>query len=89
VSEIAIRRSTVETRENIFDKCSQIMAVADDVVIMGRRFKNFEEVFTSLVENTNKMRIEINLKYTKFAILSRKPDNENENKNLVNVILKK
>jgi sorting nexin-29 len=48
VLEIAIRRSTVETWGNIFDKCSQIMAYPDDVVIMGRRLQNFEGVSTSL-----------------------------------------
>ena len=37
----------------IFDKCSQIMAYAGDVVFMGRRLK--VEVFMSLVEQTNKM----------------------------------
>ena len=36
VLEIAIRRFEVETWGTIFDKCSQIMAYADDVVIMGR-----------------------------------------------------
>ena len=59
VLEIAMRRSKVETRGTIFDKCSQIMAYADDV-IMGRRIKDVEEVFTSLVEPTNKMGLEIN-----------------------------
>jgi len=54
------------------------MAYPDDVVIMGRRLQNFEGVFTSLVENTNKMGLEINEKYTKFAVVSRKPDSETE-----------
>jgi len=36
VWEIAIRRSEVETQGNIFEKCSQIMAYANDVFIMGR-----------------------------------------------------
>ena len=58
--EIAIRRSKVETRGTIFDKCSQIMAYADDVVMMGKWFKDVEEVFTSLVEQTSKMELEIN-----------------------------
>jgi len=33
----------------IFDKGSQIMAYFDDVIIMGRRLQDVEEVFTSLV----------------------------------------
>jgi len=46
VLETAIRRSKVETRGTIFDRCSQITAYADDVVIMGRRLQDVEEVFT-------------------------------------------
>jgi hypothetical protein len=49
VLETAIRSSEVDTRETIFDKCSQIMACADDVVIMGRRLQDVEEVLTSLM----------------------------------------
>jgi len=60
VLESAIRRSKVETQGTIFDKCSQIMAQADDVVIMGRRFQDVKEVFTSLVKHINKIGLEIN-----------------------------
>jgi sorting nexin-29 len=38
VLEIAIRRSKVETQGTIFDKCSQILAYAD-FVVMERRYK--------------------------------------------------
>ena len=57
VLETAIRLSKVETWRDILDKYSQIMAYddADDVVLMGRRLQDIEEVFTSLVEQTNKM----------------------------------
>ena len=48
VLEIAIGRQKLETRGIIFDKCSQIVVYADDVVIMGRRLQDVEEVFTSL-----------------------------------------
>jgi hypothetical protein len=58
--EISIRRSKIETQGNILHKCSQIMAHADDVVIMGRRLLDVEEVFTSLVKQTNKMGLELN-----------------------------
>jgi len=58
--KISIRRSKAETQGTIYDKCIQIMAYADDVVIMGRRMLDVEEVFTSLIEQTNKMGLEIN-----------------------------
>jgi hypothetical protein len=35
--EIAIRRSKIKTKGTITDKCHQIMADADDVVVVGRR----------------------------------------------------
>jgi len=68
--ETAIRRSKVETQGTIFDKCSQIMAYADDVVIMGIRLQDAEEVFVSLVDKTDKMTLEIYDKKTKFKIVS-------------------
>jgi hypothetical protein len=58
--------TTVESRETIFVKCSQIKAYADDVVIMGRRMQDAEKVFTPLVEQTNQIGIEINLKKHNF-----------------------
>jgi hypothetical protein len=36
------------------------MTYADDVVIMRRWLQGGEEIFTSLVEQTNKMRLDIN-----------------------------
>ena len=66
------------TQGTILDKCSQIVAYADDDVIMGRRVQDAEEVFTTLVEQINKMGLEINLKKTKFIIVSWKPYRENE-----------
>jgi sulfur transfer complex TusBCD TusB component (DsrH family) len=59
VLEIAIRRSKVETRVHIFDKFRQILAYLDDVLLWE------EGVFTSLVENTNKMELQINEKSEK------------------------
>ena len=54
------------------------MAYTDDVGIMGRRLEDDEEVFTLLVEETNKMGLEIKGSKTKVMIESRKPYNENE-----------
>ena len=55
VLEITIRISKKESRWNVVDKCSQIVAYADGVVIMGRRLKVAKEVFISLFGQTNKM----------------------------------
>ena len=66
VLKIVIRRSQAETQGMILDKCSQIMAYADDVVITGRRLQDVEEVFASLFEQTNKMGLEINKKKYKI-----------------------
>ena len=54
VLETPIRRSKVETRESILVKRSQIMVNADGVVTVGRRLQGVKEIFTSLVEQTNK-----------------------------------
>jgi len=56
---------------------SQIIAYVADMLFVGRRLQD-DEVFTSLVEKTNKMGLEINGKKTKFVIVSRQPYHENE-----------
>jgi hypothetical protein len=61
VLENAIRKSKVESLGITIDKYRQIIAYADDVVIMGRRLQDVEEVFTALFEKkTGKMGKEIN-----------------------------
>jgi len=44
VLKITIRRYTVATQCTIFDKCRQILAYSDDVIIMGRRLQDVKEV---------------------------------------------
>jgi len=60
VLETAIRKSKAQTYGIIFDRCSQITAYADDVVIMGRGLWDVKEVPTSLDQKTSKMGLEIN-----------------------------
>ena len=48
VVETAVRSFKVEALGTIFDKCSQIMAYADYVVVMGRRLQDVE-VFKSVM----------------------------------------
>jgi hypothetical protein len=68
--ETTVIRSKVVTQGTIIDKCSQIMAYATDVVIMGRILQD--------VELTNKMQFEISDLKTNFMIVSQKPCNECE-----------
>lgn len=67
---LIVLETKVETWGTTFDKCNQITAHADDAVIMGRRLQDGEEVFTSLIEKTNKVKLEINFKITKFMIVA-------------------
>jgi hypothetical protein len=43
VLEIAIRRSKVETQGRKFDKCRQIMAYAEDVVVLQRKLQEVKK----------------------------------------------
>jgi hypothetical protein len=60
--KFAIRVCKKEWRWTVVDKCSQIVAYADGVVIMGWRLQDAREVFILLFEQTNKMGLEINEK---------------------------
>jgi hypothetical protein len=62
VLDTSIGRSKVETRGTTFDRCSQIITYVEDVVVMGRGLQDVEEVFTTVVEQTNEMGLEISEK---------------------------
>ena len=53
------------------------MADAVGVVITGTRLKDAAEVFTSLIEQSNKMGLEMNERKAKCMIMSGRPYNEN------------
>jgi predicted nucleotidyltransferase len=78
VLEIAIQQSNIGTQGTIFNKCSQTMEYADDIVIMGRRIQDVKETFTALIEQTSKLGLEINLKKTKFMTVPRRPFQVNQ-----------
>jgi hypothetical protein len=59
VLEISIRRSKVETRGTVYDKCSPVMACA---YVTGIRLQEVGEVFSTLAEQPNKIGLEINEK---------------------------
>jgi sorting nexin-29 len=85
VLEIAIQRSNIGTQGTIFNKCSQIMAYTDDIVIMGRRIQDVKEMFTALIEQMRKLGLEINNKKKDYICdsikktISRKSTDRNRN----------
>ena len=79
VLEIAVRKSYVETAGTIFTKCNQIIAYADDVVIMGRRLDDVKDTFVALEEQTKKFGLIINENKTKLMTVSKKAFRENQN----------
>jgi len=56
VLKIVIRRSKGEKRGTIFDKCSLIMAYADNVLIRARRLQDVEEAIRSRVEKKKQIK---------------------------------
>jgi hypothetical protein len=57
------------------------------LIITGTRLQDGAEVFTSLVEKSNKMRSEINERKTKYMTAPRRLYNENGYVELVHIIL--
>jgi sorting nexin-29 len=50
----AIRKLRIQTRGTIFYKSVQLMAYADDIVIIGRSLASMKEAFQLLEEASNK-----------------------------------
>jgi len=78
VLETAIRLSKVETQEPYLTNVVKLWHMQMNVIVMGRKLQDGEEVFTSLGKQTNKLELEINEKKAKFMIVLQKPYNENE-----------
>ncbi|XP_055382796.1 uncharacterized protein LOC129612958 [Condylostylus longicornis] len=61
------------TDGNIFSRTSQIMAYADDVVIIGRSVRAMCEAFVKIENETSKIGLKINEAKTKYLEMSRTP----------------
>ncbi|KAJ4430124.1 hypothetical protein ANN_22334 [Periplaneta americana] len=66
--ESVVRKSEVQTRSNIFYKSTQILAFADDIVIIGRSVKYVKEVFLSLEQAGKEIGLIINERKTKYML---------------------
>jgi len=66
--EYAIRKSGIQTRATIFYKSVQVMACADDVVIIGRSLASMKEGFQLLEEASKEVGLVINEGKTKYLV---------------------
>jgi hypothetical protein len=68
--EKVIRDAEVETGGTIFNKSVQILAYADDIVIIGRSLAVVKETFVSMEKAVREMGLTVNKNKTKFMALN-------------------
>ncbi|KAJ4452010.1 hypothetical protein ANN_03523 [Periplaneta americana] len=61
-------KSEVQTRRNMFYKSTQILAFADDIVIIDRSLKYVKEVFLSLEQAGKEIGLTVNERKTKYML---------------------
>jgi len=72
--EYAIRKSGIETRATIFYKSVQVMAYADDIVIIDRSLASMKEDFQLLEEASEGVGLVINEGKTKYMVTANTQD---------------
>jgi sorting nexin-29 len=73
--EKVIRDSGIETRGTIYNKTVQILAYADDIVLVRRNIGVLKEAIKNLRKATKEMGLTINLQKTKYMEVTKKPTN--------------
>jgi len=68
--EYAIRKSGIQTRGTIFYKLVQLMAYADDTVIIGRSLASIKEGFQLFEEASKEAGLVINEDKTKYMVVA-------------------
>lgn len=71
--EWAVRNSGINTRGTIFTKIVQLLAYADDIVIIARTKKALLEAFTALKNSTEMVHLIINEEKTKYLPVTKTP----------------
>lgn len=77
--EKVIRDANVNSRGTILNKPVQIMAYADDIVILGRSLRNVTETFVALEKAAVNMGLHINEDKTKYMCLNKEKDMVRQN----------
>jgi hypothetical protein len=73
--EKVIRDSGIETKGTIYNKTIQILAYADDIVLVGRNIGVLKEAIKNLSKSEKEMGLTINLQKTKYMEVTKKPTN--------------
>jgi hypothetical protein len=73
--EKVIRDAKLDIRGNIYTRTVQILAYADDLVIMGRTIQAMKESFMVLETLARKIRLAVNEEKTKFMEVGQKKKN--------------
>ena len=71
--EKIIRDAKLETKGTIYSKSIQILAYADDIVIVGRTINSVKEACLALSKVASNMGLIINEEKTKFMQVTSKP----------------
>jgi hypothetical protein len=73
--EKAVRNSGIQIGWHIFKKSVQLLAYADDIVLLGRTRSRLEEAFPDLERAVGRIGLKINQDKTKYMVIcARMPD---------------
>jgi hypothetical protein len=69
-----ISRLTITPKGTIFNRVTQCIAYADDIVLLGRSVNHLRETLEELKQGAKKVGLEINEDKTKYMIVTRNKD---------------
>jgi hypothetical protein len=76
--EKAIRQLNIRMNGTIFNRSTQILAFADDIVIVGRSMRDMVQCFTRLADAASELGLVVNEEKTKYMLVSKNPRNIQE-----------
>ena len=73
--EKLIRDSEVETKGNVYNKSTQVLAYTDNTVMVGKSLDTLEETVRKLMKASQVMVLRINKQKTKYMEVRKEPTN--------------